>query len=390
MRIIFDKYVNNQMFSKIYLRDIILYASQGNSDMLVLDFQNTSFISPSVLCDLLSVFSYIKETYNTVIYLLFGWNTKLVEFLGNTDFFLAADVGRSVYTDVLELSPITQKRENTDKIRRIKLPTYFEPGYRGSEEVIYHFKDETIEEAESRIRQMVSKDFWSLNRKVESIARLGINNDMYIELSKAFSELIINAYSHAGGNYCYYTFQNYNRSGLSFVCSDNGSGCYYSFREKIDLKWRKEGLFSDRVFFEYENDRYIRSLMGIVESILYRYYNNKQIFDRGIIDIIKTILAVGKDHNPVFRIQSDYAMLQIDARSVKKLFDGIDEINPLYFDYSSITPKIDVFEKLVLDQSIRQDWITSKHVVFSPYYFPGVHISISIDPIREEKEGSDW
>ena len=124
--------------------------------------------------------------------------------------------------------------------------------------------------------------------------------------------------------------------------------------------------------------------MGIIEGLLYRHYNPKQYFDHGIMDIIKIVFGVGRNINAIVRIQSGYAMLQMDIVSLHNLFEGMECTNLDYGTYSGMVPKEQMFKEIVLNKKSQQAWIESKHLVFYNYNFPGIHISVSIDPRKDK------
>lgn len=392
MDIKFKRIVNIKDFYDLYLPQLFAYAHNDRDINLTLDLQDASFISPSVLCDLLSYLSFINYKKEGIAAILFGWNTPLIAFLENTDFFLMADIGKTVLTDVTfshgdypysTRARFKRIKDNTDKIRRINLPSYCDY-YGSSQEIIYHQKGENVDVEKDRVSQMVQRDFWSLiSRKGRAIESFGIRLEDFDYLANAYSEIIINSYFHGGSNYCFYTFQNYNKSGLSFVSSDTGMGYYNSIREKILEGKRPNGLFTDNEFLDVRDEQ-TKSLMGIIEGLLYRHYNPKQYFDHGIMDIIKIVFGVGRNNNAIVRIQSGYAMLQMDIVSLHNLFEGMESTNLDYGTYSGMVPKEQMFKEIVLNKKSQQAWIESKHLVFYNYNFPGIHISVSIDPRKDK------
>ena len=387
--------LNYWSFNESILPEVQKYMKEKPYENLYLDFESTEFISPSVLCDLLSITNVIKGKVTGKIHFLFGYNTSLISFLKNTDFFLMVDVGRTLFTDVLDLggedssyssySKFMKKRENTDKFRRINLPRERDDDYGPAHEIIYYDKNKGVDAEKQRISSTVQRDFWAFySKKQHAINNIGINYECCEYLANAYSEIVINSYFHGGKNYCFYTFQNYNHSGLSFVSSDTGIGYHGSFVEKISAGKKRRGLFTSNEYTQI-TDVKRQSLMSIVEGLLYRHFNPKQAFDHGILDIIKIILGVGRNNNAILRIQSDYAMLQLDTVSLPWLFSGTNQDRQYNGVYYNITPKTDMFRKIVLDENTHSTWERSRHIVYSDFCFPGVHISATIDSPRNER-----
>lgn len=393
MYIAIDEKLNYKGFNENILPQFDNYLQKRANEDLQIDFEGTTFISPSVLCDLLSMINYVKDIAKGRIYLYFGYNPSLISFLRNTDFFMMADVGKTVFTDVIDLrgedssytsySLYMMKRNNTEKIRRINLPKERDDDYGKAHEIIYYDRNKGVDKEKERISSVVQQDFWTLySKKRRAINSMGIDYECCEYLANAYSEIVINSYFHGGHDYCFYTFQNYKNTGLSFVSSDTGMGYHDSFVEKIYAGKRLKGLFSNDDFLRTDN-RKIQSLMSIVEGLLYRYFNPKQVFDHGILDIVKIILGVGRNNNAIIRIQSDYAMLQLDAGALPWLFDGVTHgTTGVYFN---IVPKLEMFKEIVTNNSVRAAWERSGHIVYSDFRFPGVHISATIDAPKKER-----
>ena len=409
MKLVFPETLKTNIFYKTYLPVLLRFAEIRNDNILIIEFYETEYISPSVICDFLSAINIIKKKKpNGEIVLLFGWNISLISYLNNTDFFLMADVNRTVSTDVIDFSisdhqyssysHSSKRKEHTDKTKKIILPTYCEYNYGDSQELIYHNEGEDVDKEKERISQIVQQSFYSLiTRKERTISDLGIEGHYIDDLADAYSEIVANSYFHGGNNYCFFTFQNYLKTGLSFISSDTGMGYYNSIGEKIEAKKMIYSLFSFDIF-QSETNKHIKSLLGIVEGILYRYFRKKEeedgireskkkAFERGIMDIIRIILGVGNNENAIIRIHSDYAMLQLDAISLRKLFLIDDDIDNNRLSYE-ITPNLQTFKDIVTNTRLQKAWLESGHIVFYEYCFPGVHISTYIDHPQKKGEAN--
>ena len=121
------EYFDYRYFYRFTLGKLMDFAEVENDEELVFDLQSTLHMTPSVVCDLLSFFTYLKQKKEANVFLLFGNAKRLATYLIDSQFFLYNDFGELFNSDIISYTNSNQKTLNTDYIGRIRIPHNAEP-----------------------------------------------------------------------------------------------------------------------------------------------------------------------------------------------------------------------------------------------------------------------
>lgn len=363
MFIEFPKYVDYKYFYRFLLKDILRHANHGQDNSLIIALHMTEHIAPDVICLLLSAIKYIKSNNSKAdIYLAFGSSTKLRAYLEDAWFFFYADFGYLFSTDLIEINRPNScygKSINTNKINRISIPL------NSALQVEKHLPLEIVDQIQKQVFALFT------SQKAAGMNSFGIRNPE--QMATAFKEIVENSYMHCNNDHdygCFYTFQNYRRSGLNFACSDVGIGFYKSLLKKFgnndDTSHRAPKLFSLEEFRSFEHDRKTRNLAAILESIIYRIGESENV-DYGFPYVFRTLIM---PNNGILIIHSENTLVKVDREFIYRYF--LVE-NDKIKDY-----RREEMRNLAMNSSNQQTEIVNGNVRIFGYSFPGVHMSVQI------------
>lgn len=387
MIIEFPQFVDFSYFYRFLLNDFQAYLNSDNYDDLVLDLQYTEYMSPSVLCDMLCFFKYQRDKKGGQVVLALGNSTKLRTYLEDAMFFYHSERQTLFSTDIINYRSIGSgglRELNTNKIKRINIPADTSLG------ISYSAKKEYYDQIEILYNKY----------KKEGMEKLGLSNKE--EVREAFLQIIINAYEHSNDhqNYgCYYTFQNYIRSGLDFACSDIGGGFYQSRKakylhyqnnkasyEKAKKKPVIPQIFTLEEFLSLQFDDFRRELAAILESLVFRI-REQDFAEYGFPYIFKVLVL--PCHGTI-QIHSVNTLLIVDKAFIDEFFiigekkkigneqllssEKTEKKEYIIRDFNK-----EALRKLVFDPQILEEKRRKRIIQFYDYSFPGAHLSVHID-----------
>lgn len=360
MIIDFPQFVEYKYFYRFLLGKLITFANSEAENMLILNLQQTDYLAPNVICDLLCYFKYLRSLRTTAnVYLSFGSSVRLSSYLDNAWFFLQSENGSLFSTDLLSFGSNDphSKLVNTSKINRIAIPNV------GMQGTSVHLPLETVNQVHRQVNTLFSKT------KIAGMHRYGISGPA--QITTAFTEILENSYCHSQDYRncgCYYTFQNYKKTGLNFACSDIGVGFYDSLIQQFSSPncVKQPKIFSKTQFQQFASDDKRKHLAAILESIVYRVGEGANI-DYGFPYIIST-LVIPNDGELIIHCVN--TLLKIDISFLRTYF-VINEGRIIDFNTQAL-------RDLVLSESTFETAIETGILRIYDYFFPGVHFSVRI------------
>ena len=402
MNIQFPEKLYTQYFYGITLRKLcsLLYSPIPPAE-LVIDARQTTFIEPSVLCDLLNYLYLLQSIKNIDVFIKFGGNKILISFLDRCKFLSLSDFARIFKTDIVTISSEPDrydnqsigKAQNTEHIRRILLPKNYSEE---THEYEYGEKSDTATIRKMLTNEMIGKTLSRINadlislvkrKKIAMQVQYSANlANIVRELPSPYCEMISNSIRHGCDStgddiYCFYTFHFYKDSGLCFGNSDGGEGFYKSLRRKFDSRKFMPSVFTFDEYTNPSNSPMIQSLMGILEGLAYRL--NKKL-EYGLPYILT---AIGLEFSGKIIIHSDYTALVFTEETIQDLFEieenklcgTISENGEISYNHYSISAfRRENMRSLVLNLAKQTEYVKKSRLFFYDYCFPGTHISANL------------
>ena len=365
MIIQFPEYLDYKYFYRFSLKKLMAFANMHGDDELIIDLQNTTHMTPSVICDLLSFFNYLGKSKDSRVWIMFGKSRRLSSYLNDSHFFLYSDNWRLFSTDLLSFNNTNndiRKSINTDKINRVPIP-------------LNSGKDlpfSVIKQIQQRIYMLYSSE------KAQGMFQHGLSNPG--RLATGYIEIIENSYEHTyehsphgvandsgAGNCCYFTFQNYIKTGLSFANSDIGMGFFRSLEIKyLTDPTQEPKLFSLEEFLGFKKSSVERNLAGILESIVLRVAEDSKA-DYGFPFILGTLVL---PCNGVLVVHSGDVLLEIDTDFLYNYFI-VNDLRLVGYNKQKL-------RDIMFDIKARKELVAKGTLRLFDYSFPGVHMAVQI------------
>lgn len=281
--------------------------------------------------------------------------------------FLHSDNGKLFQTDVLiweSRNKSLSKAYNTNKVNRVDIPKWNNNSEREKKLPII-----VIGQIQRQIHSLFSGD------KANGMLSLGLSNPD--QLATAFAEIVGNSYEHSNDFYnsgCYYTFQNYKKTGLNFACSDIGIGFYESLKRQFIYQddHKEPKVFSMEEFLGFESDKKKKNLAAIIESIVLRIQKDCLV-EFGFPFIFRTLVL---PCNGCLLIHSGNTLLKIDTEF---LFEFC-----LVKDGEVVSYSKEKMRSIVMNQEKQRELINKGSLRYFGYSFPGVHLSVQIEGGRTD------
>lgn len=390
MEVKFPQRVDYKYFYRFSLKKIISFLNFPAETVLIIDMQDTDYMKPSILCDLLSSFNLIRIHKDANIYLKFGRNKRLPDYLSRTGFFLHSNYWQLFATDLMsmetEISSSRQAR-NTDKVWRIDIPKH-NPNS--------EYKNLDMPQAKSReIQDCVNRAFFQMKQKGYRNGQYGDGISFIDEVSRGYIEIVENSYEHSNltdyVEHSYYTFQNYANTGFFFANSDLGCGFFRSLMKKKDqiildmsrdgknqeeiqkqvADFQKKLLFTPEEYAGFQSNRALLNCAAIVEGIAFRITEGKSLI-RGIPYILSRFVL---SNNGIFMLHNENVMLEIDRDFVNEFFIvSVDSKGELAIDGY----RREALRSIVFSQGVWKSLICKGNLRIFDYTFPGVHMAVEV------------
>ncbi len=363
MIIHFPEYVSSIYFYRFPLKRLMNFINTPSDSELIIDFQTTKFMEPSVVCDLLSSLKLLYQYKDALVYIMFGTSKKLSSYLGNANFFLHSEGGRLFSTDIvnsIDSNYNSYRAINTDKIGRINIP-------RGGGSDLPQY---VINEISLIMARLFSKP------KFEGMRRFGLTDFSTLEIG--YLEILENSYEHSNEfdmeSCCYYTYQNYQKTGLSFANSDIGVGFYTSLMHRVKKNPNILKIFSLAELMGFQNDLTRRNLAAMIESITLRISSKeKEAQLRGFPFIFSSLILPCKGK---LMLHCDNILLGIDSLFLHNYYDiEYNKEKNIYWFKGFCREKL---RSIVLDAQEQTKLAQDDKLRVFDYVFPGVHMGVQI------------
>lgn len=373
MVIEFPRFVDYKYFYRYILEKLVLFTKLENQEELVIDLQHTDHITPNVVCDLLCYFKYQYEIKGAAVFLAFGNSNKLRNYLEDAMFFLHNENETLFSTDIVSYRNLQKnsKELNTNKINRVNIPISSNPYKHAILPV------SVVSQIQQQIYVLFNK------QKINGMKRFGLESPE--QLTAAFKEIVENSYAHSNDFRncgCYYSFQNYRKTGLSFACSDIGIGFFESLKRKYfyqydeyEDKHKRPKLFSEKELLSFEREPKKRNIAAILESIVF-WIGEDDVGYFGFPYIFQILVLPS---NGILTIHSDNTLLTIDRDFLYEFCDISVVENESVRRFLIKGFRKEEMRALVLNRQKQKEKIDQGTIRFYEYNFPGVHLSVHIE-----------
>lgn len=359
----FPEYVSSIYFYRFPLKKIMNFINTPSDSELIIDLQTAKFMEPSVICDLLSSLKLLYQYKDALVYIMFGTSKRLSSYLGNANFFLHSEGGRLFSTDLvnsIDSNYNSYRAINTDKIGRINIPCGG-----GSD-----LPQQVINEISLLLARLFSKP------KFEGMRRFGLTDFPTLEIG--YLEILENSYEHSNEidmeSCCYYTYQNYQKTGLSFANSDIGIGFYTSLMHKAEGNPNILKVFSLSELRGFQNDLRKKSLAAMIESITLRISSKEREAQLRGFPFIFSSLILPCDGK--LMLHCDNILLGIDSSFLQEYYDiEYSQEDKTYWFRGFHREKL---RNIVFDAGEQTQLAQNDRLRVFDYIFPGVHMSVQI------------
>ncbi len=352
------------------------YANRENDidNELIIDLSNSDYISPDVLCDLLSYFKVLQQKRFAVIpHLEFGLFSKAKMYFINSNFFLMSEQN-SLFTTDVELS--IGKGSMAQKTGKFMRET---------------FNSLDISRSMTRLRENMYLQINALFNisKINQMENLSIYDPL--SLLDGMGEIIENSYLYSKdekNRSCFYTFQTYLNSGFTFACSDTGIGFYKSLMDiyfrQYDTRKKLPKIYSREDFKALNMNPIKRNIAGIIESLVLNIEPG-YVADYGFPYILQNLVLKNdgvlyiQNENILMRIDSDFLNQYFKITSEERWFGNRKTTEARIIGFNAAN-----LRDLVYHAATKPPYTLSDSICVLKYSFPGVHISLHTTPQKKE------
>lgn len=357
MRIQTPEYLETEYFYQFTLPQLIEFNTFSSDSVLILDLCNTQYIDNNVLCDILSYISRLKYSKYCDIYFLFGTSRRLPAYLSANGFLLHANK-YNIVTDLVSVDDTTSKTSNIQNIGSIAIP----PVNDIDDYQEYITRKITFRNSSLPLQQ----DIFSLfSVKKRGLSMIGVDDPFSI--LDIYLEIMENSYMYsnttANNAHAYYTFQFYEKTGLTFCNSDYGPGFYYTMKRHLDAKKISLKLMDEYTFLSYSSDDKKKSIVGILEAIC-RWFPKS---DLGFPYLFNKLII---NRNGMLSIHSENTMLNINKTFLYEYFEVEND--------KVVDIRADKLKKIIFDYDTRQKLHKTGILNEYNYTFSGVHMTTTI------------